>query len=588
VLVPALPSGDGALIVAVELLPRLLGALGHGLRDVTLVHPLRPHEPLPTGDRRRVLAAARRAGRAIGDASLDEVLAEWLRHYGPVSRESVALRLGLSREQLVPALDDLADTQQVVVDRLLEGTEETQVCDAENLARLLRMVRAAGRPQLPPQPVERLPLFLAVQQGLAPRKEGIDGLQSALERLLGWAAPATLWETDLLPARLDPYQPAWLDTLLQDTDVLWTGVGRQRVTFLFPEELPLLGERATPQLPEDEGDPLPLDVEGAELEPPQPAPTSESGSHAAAGGTSRPLFPGPGRFTLPELLPHTGLDTAALTARLWNGAWEGELTNDTFAAVRRGALNRFAPSAPAETGLHRPRGRHGFDRWQASRAFTGRWYPLPPPEPPPDPLEREERNKERARLLLQRYGVVFRELANRELPTLQWRHVFRALRLMELAGEAAAGAFFDGVPGPQFASPAAIRRLRRDLPEDAFWWCSALDPASPCGLALEGLRGALPRRVEGNHLVFLGSRLAMVSEGRGRRLRFELPPDHPRLADCLELFRVQLTRSFAPWRSVEVQEVNGEPAATSPYAPALLARFQVTSTAGGLRLWRRY
>src|SRR4029077_1270921 len=120
------------------------------------------------------------------------------------------------------------------------GVDVVQVCDAENLARLLRMVRAAARPQLPSQPIARLPLFLAVQQGLAPRRDGIEGLQTALERLFGWAAPAALWETDLLPARLDLYHVTWLDTLLQETDLLWLGVGQERLTFAFPEDLPLL------------------------------------------------------------------------------------------------------------------------------------------------------------------------------------------------------------------------------------------------------------------------------------------------------------------------------------------------------------
>ena len=117
---------------------------------------------------------------------------------------------------------------------------------------------------------------------------------------------------------------------------------------------------------------------------------------------------------------------------------------------------------------------------------------------------------------------------------------------------------------------------------------SALDPAAPSGLALEGLRGLFPRRAAGSHLVFQGSTLVLTSEGRGRRLRFLVPPDHPRIDDFLEVFRVQLTRAFAPWRSIEVQEINGEAAAASPFGSVLAARFQVSSTAAGLRLWRRY
>jgi ATP-dependent helicase Lhr and Lhr-like helicase len=396
-----------------------------------------------------------------------------------------------------------------------------------------------------------------------------------------------------LPARLDPYHPAWLDTLLLETDLLWLGAGRERLTFAFPEDVPLLRPEGASlddaALAEERGA---GEVEGVEGEPADAEAAIDGGD---AGGGSARLFPGPGRFTLPELLPHAAGDTGALTARLWGAAWVGTVTNDTFAAVRKGVLSRFRPvaadvaqPAPGLTGGRL--GRRGFARWQTSRAFTGRWYPLgsPDPDAAADPLEREERQKERARLLLQRYGVVFRELLLRELSSLQWKQVFRSLRLMELSGEVAAGAFFDGITGPQFASPAAVRRLRRELPEDAVWWVHALDPASPSGLAIEGLRGQFPRRAAGAHLVFAGSTLVLTSEGSGRRLRFFVPPDHPRITDFLEVFRVQLTRAFAAARSIEVQEINGEPATASAYATVLAARFQVSSTASGLRLWRRY
>ena len=590
-------SGE-PLVTAVELLPRLLAVLGIADESIVLAPVLAPDRPLATDAAAKLLGLARRASPVAveledPEAALGDLLGEWLRFYGPLERAVLASTWGLAPERLVPVLDELVDDERVVVGELLAGVDVVQVCDVENMARLLRMVRAAARPQLPTLPLARLPLFLAVQQGLAPRRDGVDGLQNALERLFGWAAPAALWETDLLPARLDPYHPAWLDTLLQETDLLWLGVGRERLTFAFPEDVPLLrpegGSIDDAALAEEQGA---GEVEGVEGD----SADSEAGPATAneAGSAGR-LFPGPGRFTLPELLPHTTGDTGALTARLWGAAWAGAVTNDTFAAVRKGVLSRFRPAA-AETAQPAPGlaggrlARRGFARWQTSRAFTGRWYPLASPDPDAaaDPLEREERQKERARLLLQRYGVVFRELLLRELPSLQWKQVFRSLRLMELSGEVAAGAFFDGITGPQFASPAAVRRLRRELPEDAVWWVHALDPASPSGLALEGIRGQFPRRAAGSHLVFAGSTLVLTSEGRGRRLRFLVPPDHPRIADFLEVFRVLLTRAFAPARSIEVQEINGEPAATSPYAAVLAARFQVSSTASGLRLWRRY
>src|SRR6185503_15738618 len=237
------PNDESALVTAVELLPRLLAVLGLDDADVALARPFALAAPLDDAERHELLALARRASPAVLDepeAALGELLAEWLRFYGPLEREVLAAIWRLSPDRLVPLLDEMVDGERVVVGELLAGVDVVQVCDAENLGRLLRMVRAAARPQLPPQPLARLPLFLAVQQGLAPRRDGIDGLQSALERLFGWAAPAASWETDLLPARLEPYHPTWLDTLLQETDLLWLGVGKERVTFSFPEDVPLL------------------------------------------------------------------------------------------------------------------------------------------------------------------------------------------------------------------------------------------------------------------------------------------------------------------------------------------------------------
>ncbi len=46
----------------------------------------------------------------------------------------------------------------------------------------------------------------------------------------------------------------------------------------------------------------------------------------------------------------------------------------------------------------------------------------------------EELRRDRVRALLRRYGVLFRELLERELPPLRWGELFRTLRLMELSG----------------------------------------------------------------------------------------------------------------------------------------------------------
>src|SRR5262249_42522859 len=51
--------------------------------------------------------------------------------------------------------------------------------------------------------------------------EGPDALASILERLEGFEAPAMAWETEILPARMPRYDPAWLDALCLTGRVAW-------------------------------------------------------------------------------------------------------------------------------------------------------------------------------------------------------------------------------------------------------------------------------------------------------------------------------------------------------------------------------
>ncbi len=191
-------------------------------------------------------------------------------------------------------------------------------------------------------------------------------------------------------------------------------------------------------------------------------------------------------------------------------------------------------------------------------------------------------------MLLQRYGVLFRELVVRELPPLKWARVFRSLRLMELSGEVLAGHFFTGGRGLQFISHTAFRQLRRGLPEDAIYWLSAADPASTAGVDIEGLKGELPARLGSNHLVYHGRQLVMVSKRRGRELELRCGVDHPHLEDYLGVLKVLLTREFQPLSSIDVETINGEPAASSPYRARLGEIFRLTREPRSVKLWKRY
>ncbi|MEF3697487.1 Lhr family helicase [Desulfolutivibrio sp.] len=247
-------------------------------------------------------------------------------------------------------------------------------------------------------------------------------------------------------------------------------------------------------------------------------------------------------------------------------------------------------------------GRGRLASWRAALPQTGMWRRVTPPLAAQDRLEIEEQARERARLLLDRYGVVFRDMLVRESGAFQWGAAFRALRLLELSGEAVSGRFFDGPAGLQFLSHRGLAVFRRLFGTDAdgrgraapgretFWLC-ALDPAAPvfAGLVLpgEGAPHRPPRRAEGTHLVFCGQELALVSEGRGKDLFIGPGPDDPATPELFTPLVHLLTRPEKPLRRVAVVRINGQPAVTSPYRPALMRVFQVTADHKGLSLTLR-
>ena len=189
------------------------------------------------------------------------------------------------------------------------------------------------------------------------------------------------------------------------------------------------------------------------------------------------------------------------------------------AASQRTASKRSLPAAGRRYQLGGPsigtthsrvRGRVRANARMVAVGWPGTWYRAPRHEVAADNMERLEENKERCRILLDRYGVLTREHANREGGVFRWAAVFPALRIMELSGEIVAGLFFEDFSGPQFALPQALRQLERLDKSAATFWISALDPASPCGLGLA--QPDLPHRRAANHLGWFEGELAIVSE----------------------------------------------------------------------------
>ncbi len=487
------------------------------------------------------------------DETLVNFLNEWLRFYGPIPHDFLLNTMGLTAERLSTALETLLEDGRIIVDEFRVIDDEVpgipgkpaveEICETENLEILLRMRRSKARPAIEPLEIDDLPLFLASYQGLTLLGDGPEDLQNCLEHLFGFPARAALWETDFLPARLVPYYTSWLDSVMRDNGLLWFGCGSERIGFCFDSDYELFSN--------GEGD--------------EKKKNSRKYGDAAAA-LEKIFLETRGKFDLGDLAQSSKSTSQELTTSLWDLAWEGSITNDNYKTVRFGVMNRFKPVHPPEVRGERRGRRFSFNRRQNTRTLTGNWYALAPSgSESTDALDLQELVKDRIRLLFMRYGILFRELLWNELPSLRWSNIFPVLRLMELSGEIVSGHFFKGVPGLQFCTPSALGILTGELPKDAIYWMNAADPASLCGIGLEELKPMLPHRLVTTHIVFHGKKPVLISKKNGKELIFNVKPDHPRIPDYLEFFKVLVSREFQPLKYISVETVNEEPALNSPY-----------------------
>jgi len=279
----------------------------------------------------------------------------------------------------------------------------------------------------------------------------------------GFELAAAGWEREVFPARVARYEPAWLDDLCLSGEVAWGRLDRHEstrhagrrlsgtvpITLLRRQNLAWLLE------PRDRTDEEALS-----------APARDVLAHLRAGGAS---------FT-DEIAARVRRLRIEVEEALCELVSAGLVTGDGFAGLR--------------SLLHsekRKRARSGRARPLRAPIATGRWALLdaPPPPAPDDLLEA------RARQYTRRYGIVFRDLLQREPGAPAWRELLRVYRRLEMRGELRGGRIVGSFVGEQFALPEALdalRAVRRDPAGGQVIRLSACDPLNLTGIIAPGAR----------------------------------------------------------------------------------------------------
>jgi len=411
-------------------------------------------------------------------------------------------------------------------------------CDAEVLRKLRRRSLAALRAEVEPVDAAAYGRFLPAWQHVRtpgggrgqPSLRGLDGIITAIDQLSGVPVPASAWEPLVLATRVSNYQPAMLDELMAAGEVLWSGAGA---------------------LPGNDGWISLHLADSVELTL-NPAPEYEPGD--AGGRLLDHLRTNGGGYFFRQLTEVAGgMDTVLsdqeVVGALWDLAWAGRITGDTFAPVRaliagghtahRQVARAPRARAPRLSRLGRSHGtglmgspglaggRYGSQGAATPPTAAGRWSALPEPE-----LDPTIHARATAELLLDRYGVVTRGSVMAEQILGGFGLMYKVLARLEEAGRCRRGYFIEHLGAAQFAVPATVDRLRSysedtqlAKAEPVALALAATDPANPYGAALpwpalqeDAGTGHRPGRKAGALVVLVDGALVLYVERGGKTL----------------------------------------------------------------------
>lgn len=401
---------------------------------------------------------------------------------GPVSVDELAQKLSLTSSEIDAALLALQAEGFVLRGKFDPGAKEEQEwCDRRLLARIHRLTIDRLRAEIQPVSLQDFYRFLFSWQHVDAdyRVEGPEGLQLVLEQLDGCELPLAAWEPAVLSARVADYDPQWLDRLCFSGRVGWGRLSspqnpNARTTAPLRTSPIALYQRENLQHW------LLLTQKHAEAELSASSQTVlDALAHAGA------LFFG-------ELVRRTGLLPSQVEEALSQLAALGFVTSDSFDGLR----SLLVPSNKRPT-FGRNQGKRRRKVNIANIEFAGRWSLLRMPHGSrpesfsngAEPAARDAAVERFARLLLRRYGIVFRRLLERESFAVTWYELGRIYRRLEARGEIRGGYFVGSISGEQFALPEAIgllRSVRKTSPKYQLLALSAADPLNLQGILTPG------------------------------------------------------------------------------------------------------
>ena len=386
-----------------------------------------------------------------------------LRYRGAQTAESLAERYFLPIGAAANILSALREEKAAV-------EANGQFYHAELYDRARRDTVFARRKEQVTLPAERYAALLASRLRIP--ASPAEQLAAAIRSFTGRELPPNVVEEILLPARVQGYRPAMLDTLLAQGEIVWrlSENVENQVRLIFTPYAQIDWDADLSNPPEDEERQIVYDA------------LLKRGASFSQG--------------LYSLLPNAR--PAEVLLRL---AAEGFVRADSFAPVRQWLDREKLVKAPAKSQA----------RMRAASMSAGRWELCRPL------LEMDldaQMND-----VFDKYGILCRETA-RECG-LPWAAALERLGLWEITGKARRGYFIEGLSGAQFIRDAEFAGTTLALanPREDMVWLSAVDILQPWGRLLPHMDGRAFACLAGTAVALCAGRPVCVLEKQGASLR---------------------------------------------------------------------
>lgn len=417
------------------------------------------------------------------ETAMVTMLRGWLLHLGPVTAQTLHETLHLPLADIEQALLKLEASGFILRGQFrIINSAQVEWCERRLLARIHRLTVGKLRKEIEPVTAAQFMYWLCRWQHVAPNTElqGEIGLIEIIKQLQGFEIPANAWEKQIFAKRIKQYDPDWLDRLCLMGIIGWgrlsphpaltndshtvnenESISKKRImptsvapiTFFVREEaLWMMHDR---QQNEEETPGL---------------------SHIAK--TIYAYLKQKGASFFADIVRGVGHLKTEVETGLWELVAAGLITADGFDSLRAIIDPRRRLDKKRRRGIRYGGLRHSAGRWSLLHSESAH-------------ASAQQQIEATCWMLLNRYGIVFRDLLAREKLIPTWRELLLAFRRLEDRGEIRGGRFVDGFLGEQFALPYAVdslRAIKKQKLDNTAITLAAVDPLNLIGIILPGVR----------------------------------------------------------------------------------------------------